>query len=209
MLFLDGKKNINEGGYALSELLVAMALFSLIIGAIYSFYYSTSRSWEMNYKLSNVRQNYFQALNDMKEKLRETRPIANESAFIYADKNKIAFYCNVDTDPELEKVEYSVEANNLLRRVYEPLLQGSSYNYNTTPKTDVLVSGCLNSNQNPLFQFKDINGNLLNNFPLNQTDRGLVKVVKISLILNYGTDLEIKTLSIDSEVWLRNVPKNE
>lgn len=200
---------MREKGYVLSELMVTLALFSIVLAAIYGFYYMASHSWQTNYHTAHVRQEYFNILSDIKEKLREAQPLENEPAIVHAEQNKIIFYANLDSDPGIEKVEYAIDGQKLVRKIYQPDSDEEPYDYSSPPETRILTENCLNSSQLPLFAYMDEHENEITGFPLNETKRAQVKIVKINLALNNGTEVEPGILSLESEVWIRNVAKHD
>jgi type IV pilus assembly protein PilW len=121
---------INERGYTLLELLVAIAISGIFMGAIYSAYISQQRATLGHEQVSAMQRNLRSALYYMEKEIRmagcdptgrakvEIAGLLIPPGIIQANANLLQFTGDIDGDGTIstdENITYSVLNNNLVR----------------------------------------------------------------------------------------------
>ena len=112
---------INKRGYTILELLVAIAISGIFMGAIYSAYISEQRSTLGNEQVSAMQRNLRSALYYMEKEIRMAGcdPTGRTNAgIIQANANLIEFTGDIDGDGTIstdEHITYSLPGDDLLR----------------------------------------------------------------------------------------------
>jgi type IV pilus assembly protein PilW len=113
---------INERGYTILELLVAIAISGVFMGAIYSTYISQQRSTLGHEQVSAMQRNLRSALYYMEKEIRMAGcdPTRRTNAgIIQANANLMEFTGDIDADGTIgtdEHITYSILNNNLVRK---------------------------------------------------------------------------------------------
>ena len=117
----DLSSMVNKRGYTILELLVAIAISGIFMGAIYSAYISQQRSTVGHEQISAMQRNLRSAMYYMEKEIRMAGcdPTGRTNAgIIQANANLMQFTGDIDGDGTIgtnENITYSLLNNNLLR----------------------------------------------------------------------------------------------
>ena len=95
------KRTLDTKGFTLLEILVAMAVFGVVVGAVYSAYYTQQRSYEAQTEVSFMNQNLRAAILLMERELRMAGCDPTQGAnagFTTASSNTVAFTMDIRGD---------------------------------------------------------------------------------------------------------------
>jgi len=120
---------ISDQGFTIVELLIALVVSLLALGAIYSTFLNQQKSYQVQEETAAMHQNIRAAMFYMQREIRMAGcdPVGSANArIITADRNKIRFTEDVvgnnpgddpegNTDDPNEDITYSVSGNNLVR----------------------------------------------------------------------------------------------
>ncbi len=165
--------------YALTliELLIAMLLFSAIAGAATLMFTTGLKIWYSNKDRLDVRQNGSLAIEEM------VRYLELSSNITAATTSSITFAADVNNDGTDETVTI---AYNLGTQRINITINGATTIL--TPDVQSFSLSYYQSNTQVSFT------------PVNQADRDSIRIVKISLIMNKGSD----TVTLSSSAYCRN-----
>jgi len=194
-----------ESGLTLIELLITVALISMVLGSIYQLFNWGIESWHRSYETLLAREEAARVLNIMKKNIREAVPLTSEPAISLGEQNHLILYANVDSDDPPEKIEYSFSGNELLRKVAEPNTVEPPYTYDDFHETITLTTYCQNNENYPLFSYHASTTETLSDLPLSLKDRQKVKIVGLNLRIDADTQRSPETKGWTAEVTLRNV----
>lgn len=144
-----------ESGLTLVELLVVLALLSMVVGSAYQYFSFGYASWDRAAAESRAIQDARLAVTRLDQEVRMARKAMESTAAVVvsADHNQLDIYTDVITGdvgkPEL--VRYRLQSGSLVRGVSVP--QGSQYPYTyQSPGTwETVVAKVANGNGNNLF----------------------------------------------------------
>jgi prepilin-type N-terminal cleavage/methylation domain-containing protein len=201
-------KEIDNKGFTLLELLVAMGIFSLVLlGGV----------WLL---ISGLRYNtiiwdQLQGQNDGRRALQTVVDVvrrAEESnigsyAIVLADDNELTFYANADNDSYKEKVRFWLDNTTLKMGIIKP--SGNPLGYSGAEIVVEIAHDIVNIAQGvPVFIYynEDYTGT---EEPLDSpADTTQVKLVKIQLEIEKDPDKTPVPLHVESMVGIRNLKEN-
>lgn len=196
-------------GMTLVELLVVLALFAVVMGAIYTFEVST---FSVNRTVSNSFQTSVSAQAIMKTmlvELREAAPGAN-GAFpvVYAGSTTLSFFSDPDNDGTEEQVTYNLIGTTLYKAVINPTGSPATYSV-ANQSTTTLMTNVRNGTATPAFQYFDANYSGTST-PLTQpVTTTSVHLIKINLVLTTASSSKtVNTVTYTEQASIRNLKTN-
>jgi prepilin-type N-terminal cleavage/methylation domain-containing protein len=202
------KKIINNRGFSLAELLISVAIISLLTFIVSTFQRDV-------FSLNNVLQSGLNAQLDgrhlvkvMVAELRRSSPSATGSYPIeLASSTGMTFYTDVDANGVQDKVRYYLSGNTIKKGVIAPT--GSPLTYNSANEvTTTLISSVVASSTLPIFQYypSEYTGTTSPlTIPINIPS---VRLVKITIIIDKDPTRSPAQIIITSQVNMRNLKDN-
>ncbi len=199
----------NKSGLSLIEILVSIAVSSILLIAIFDL----QRSLADNQRTINFNSQAYNeaniAIQAISRELRNARPAATGAYPIQlANDNEIIFYANIDNDTATERIRYFLQDNKLNRGVINPT--GTPATYSLSNEKITLVIDYIVNTGNPIFRY--YNGNWpsdTTNNPLPAPARLLdTKLVTISLTINPRPDHTETAYYLESSSQIRNLKNN-
>jgi type II secretory pathway pseudopilin PulG len=190
MKLLLNKKIKDSKGFTLIEvLLVAMLMFVVIsmLSATYFLAINTSRG--------NI-ESATSGSDARIAALRITKDLREADSLETAEYNNIIFYSNIDTDVELEKVNYYLEVENGYYNLYRKIDYGQA---------KIIVTHIVNNKFNiPLFAYyEDINTPVAST-PVVGSDLDRIKIIEIYIYIDQSGTGTQRTMKLETAVSLRN-----
>jgi len=188
MKSLLNKKIKDSKGFTLIEvLLVAMLMFVVIsmLSATYFLAINTSRgNIESATSGSDARNAAYRISKDLRE----------ADSLETAEYNNIIFYSNIDTDVELEKVNYRLVSEDGYYNLYRKIDDGQA---------KIIVTHIVNNN---LFTYyEDINTPVDGmSTPVVVSDLDKIKIIKICIYIDQSGVESPRTMKLETAVSLRN-----
>lgn len=197
-----------EFGFTLLELIIALAIFSLIVAGVvtFSLYYLNSYSFSFaETQAVNQAQN---ALTMMLREIREAR-MSEDGAWplFLLTETELSFYSDVTNDGMSDKVRYFIEGSQLKKGVIEPT--GNPIAYLPENEKIKAVAEFVDSAGGPLFIYYngDWPADQINN-PLVASERLLnTRYIEIYLKININPNT-VEPYELRSGVQLRNLKDN-
>lgn len=155
--FVVGGRGNLSNGMMLVELLIALAVFSVVIIAvgamganIFIFNSNTTGSFQAT-------QNSQAILKTILKEIREASPGANGAyPLISAGSTTLSFYSDVDNDSVAEQISYSLIGTNFYRSVIKATGSPPVYSV-ANQSTTTLITNVINGDAIPSFQYFDTN----------------------------------------------------
>jgi len=197
-------KEMNERGFTLVELMIAMLIMMLVMSAIYSTFQSQTRSWVAQQEIANMQQNLRAAMYYLERSIRmagydprhskgfgfvSNLPVPFDTYGATTDGDDIAFTMDNDEDKQID-----INSNELIAYRREPnnneleILNVNDSRWETVAKNISSVS----------FTYLDEDNNVTTN-PAN------IRVVQITLTAQSSRASVTSTRSITSRVRCRNI----
>jgi len=193
----------------LVELLVVLALFAVVMGAVYTFEVNT---FSYNRTISNSFQTTVSAQTIMKKMLveiREAAPGANGSfPVVYAGSTTLSFFSDPDNNGVEEQVTYNLIGTTLYKVVINPTGTPATYSVANQSTTTLMVN-VRNGTSMPVFQYFDANYSGTST-PLTQpVTTTSVHLIKINLMLTTAsTSKTVSTVTYSEQASVRNLKTN-
>lgn len=196
-------------GFTLIELVVGMAIFGILIGALLTFQQVTYQSQT---QLVQTYQNIDDAnviVNSIAKELREAKQ-ADDGGFMLeqTDDQNLVFYADIDNDGITERVRYTLIGTNLVKGVTKP--SGTPLDYKTTNESVATISAIIRNGTQPLFYYYNDSWpqDTINN-PLPAANRlANAKLIKISFIVNTDPTKPQQNYATETYVQIRNLKSN-
>ena len=201
-------KEIDNKGFTLLELLVAMGIFSLVILAGTQIFIDGLR-------YNTIIWDQLQGQTDGRRAVKEVVDIvrkAEESSIggypiVLAEDTELILYANVDNDSYREKVRFWLNDTVLKRGITKP--SGDPLGYDGIENVVEIAHYIVNNIQGtPLFMYygEDFTGS--QDALLTPADAGSIRVVKIQLEIEKDADKTPVPLHVESVVSVRNLKTN-
>jgi prepilin-type N-terminal cleavage/methylation domain-containing protein len=201
-------KPFYESGMSLVEVLVAIAIFVLIIGAVAAF---QSNVLNFNRSTQASLTNAYEAQALLKNAARELRSMAQSANGSYpistAATNTITFFADVDADGVREQVRYFLASTTLYRGIVEPTGSPASYNQATESRR-ILATGVRNSGAAPMLEYFDsmyAGTTTAMTFPLMITN---IRMIRVNVTIDTDPNKSPIPRSFSTQAALRNLKDN-
>jgi prepilin-type N-terminal cleavage/methylation domain-containing protein len=184
------KRLKNDKGMTLVELLLSSLLILIIVSLTSLSYFNSINSSETTINIATSVRDARTAMYRITKDIREISDIEE------ADKDKVTFYSNVNSDEEFEKIEYYLEEDedeegyfNLIRSVDD--------------EGEKIIAGHLISDE--VFSYKSYYGEESIETPLESFELGSVKNIIVNLIIDQESTTEgSRTMNLETSIALRN-----
>jgi len=201
---------INEQGISITELVVAIGMLSFVMVMIYGTMASGSNAVNgTEQRLINIGEARLVMATASKDIRTATRLTADTVPFLTADSHEVRFYANLNPTTGPKLVRIYVDANTqLVEEIIDPDVTSipPAYTYTQNqPRRRFVGQYVANSAAEPIFTYKDADGNVLGPLPLNQTKRNQVRSVAVSLSIRKSTNLSVAATTLVNEVRLPNL----
>jgi prepilin-type N-terminal cleavage/methylation domain-containing protein len=201
-------KNIKKDkGFTIIELLVTMAIFTLILGAITLF---ARDIFYYNNIFSGGLTSYDQARKILQPISSEIRSASSSSLGSYPIEKtgdiEFIFFSDVNNDGLKERIRYFLSDTDLKRGVIIP--SGTPLQYLTSnEKISIIIQGIRNG-ATPIFTYFDTNYNG-STAPLSQPVMIIkVRLVKITLVIDADPNRPPSAVTVTTQVSMRNLKDN-
>lgn len=189
------KLQLDRRGMTLVELMMAVTIFAIVMGAVMAFVVETRRS----YSATRDRVQYQQGLRAVVSMMtREIRTAGCDPANVGFDEiafaDVSAFQCRMDLNGDSDVLDNSPDET--VTYTYDPAVEELSRNDGLN---NMVI---LRDVTNVQFRYFDDNGAELLNLPLNAVDRDRVRSVEVSIT---GETENGETVDLTSRVAMRNI----
>ncbi|MEY2665045.1 MAG: hypothetical protein RLZZ480_150 [Candidatus Parcubacteria bacterium] len=176
------KQYTSQQGFTLVEMLVTLAIMTImssaIFYAIYLLYNSNAYVFAQSYEVDHARRGMNRFSRDVKE-----MTYAEDGSFpvVAMEEHTLAFYSDIDNDNNVEYVEYELATTTLYKYVYNPTGNPPTYSLTTPDEVYTLSEYVQNFTEaTSTFFYFDSQGNQLDSSsPL--TD---VRYIEAQIIVN-------------------------
>ena len=188
----------NQKGFTLIEIIIAMAIITLLITISSKFIIKTIRSTVFESEMETAIKHARRAVNIMTKELRgANNSEMGEYPLINIEEENLIFFSDIDDDEKMEKIQYYLDGTHLKKVVTEP---GPANDYNM-PTSTTIISEFVNNQETPIFNYFD------NNY--NQTDIiNEIRLINIVLEINVTPERAPYNYQLETDVNLRNLKDN-
>ncbi len=194
-------------GFSLIEMLVVIALTTLVSGALISgivaFYRYNDYAIAQAYQVSYARQGVDLMVRDLRE-----MTYADDGTFplVSMSSTSVSFYSDIDRDNSVEYVRYRLASTTLIKNIYDASGTPPVYSTTTPNATTTLSEFVQNSLQNiPIFTYFDEQGNEA----VPTTTITDIRYIGVSVIVNIDPIRDPGQFMLESSAALRNLKTNE
>lgn len=197
----------NKKGMTLVEVLIALSVFVLIIGAIGLF---ETNVFTYNSSISSsftTVQDTQVILKTMTKELRDASPGSDGSYSIQtAATNTIMFYADVNGDGLKERIRYYLFGTALYRAYLVPT--GSPLSYSGNESTSTLLNNVRNATSTSVFEYFDGNYDGGESPLVQPVTTSAIRLVKINITLDTDPNKSPAPRTYSTQVTLRNLKDN-
>jgi prepilin-type N-terminal cleavage/methylation domain-containing protein len=205
-------RRARQGGFTLTELLMAIVLSSIFALGLYSFFFTgltTARSHESQAIAQSTGRT---ALDRVTQDLRQSvAPDSTQAPLISLSPTAVEMYVDPSRTvtagaPKPQKVRYAIVGNQLIREYAAPVGATPPYSYGAYGADEVLVSG-MTQGTTPVFTAYSAQRAA---FPATPTAAQLLATsqVNVHLLIGQKTGNTPTTLELNADVDLRNAGAN-
>jgi prepilin-type N-terminal cleavage/methylation domain-containing protein len=201
------KNTMYKKGLTLIEVLVAMAIFTLIMGAITLF---ARDLFKYNSIFTGGLTAYDEARKVFQPIASEIRSASSSSLGAYpietAEDTNFVFFTDINNDGLKEKIRYYLSGSTLMRGVIIP--SGNPLQYLSATETISEVVHSVSNGSNPIFTYFDstYNGSTL---PLVQpVSVQNVRLIKITFMIDTDPNRPPSPVTVSTQISIRNLKDN-
>ena len=158
--FLKRQNSLNKSGFTLVEMLVVIAISTVLLlvitAVVTSLYKTNSYQFAEAQEINTARRGLQSWVRDARE-----MTFAADGAYPVAvlEDNRIGFYSDIDQDLSVEYVEYVLNGTTLEKRIYNPVGTPVVYNTSSPDAVEILSEYIQNFLQGvPIFTYYDSTG---------------------------------------------------
>lgn len=202
--FREHIKNKCHTGFSLVEMLVVIAIFTLlsiaITVSIQKFYQFNAYTIAQSYQVQNARRGLEFTVRDLRE-----MTYADNGAFplISVGTTSVSFYSDIDRDESVELVAYELIDTTLYKYIYNAV--ADSYD-TTSPDQTIIISEYVQNRLQDIniFDYVDYNGVVATG----ATNISDIRYINVNLIINIDPVRDPGEYSLRSGAALRNLIEN-
>lgn len=134
----------SDRGMTLTELMVAVSLLTVVVGAGYLVFEAVVGMADLTEARSRAQEETRLAMDRITRELRQASEIPGlqgSGVFSVVTTDHVGFYCDVDHEGQLERVEYWRDGARILRSVTEPQFEDGQYVFGAAPAGTPIVTG--------------------------------------------------------------------
>lgn len=196
-----------QKGLTLVETLVALSIFSIALGAVFTFILQGMKAQNMNIQQIIAQSDARYTLKKIATELRQAQ-YSEEGNYPVAEatNNSLIFYADIDSDLQTERLRYYLEGNELKRGKIEP--EGEPPKYYSASEKITSLAKHLAMGETSIFKYYE--GNFTGteasmSLPINL---GKIRLIQITVIIDANPNETPPPLQLETEVVLRNLKDN-
>ncbi len=201
------KRAPSHRGFTLTEMIVVIALFTLlllaIMNAVTEIYKYNSVTIEQSNEIEVARRGLLTWVRDARE-----MTFAANGAFPIGrvENHRMGFYSDIDKDFNVEYVEYVLATTTLYKYTYEPVGNPPVYSTTTPTRTEILSQYVQNLSQGQVtFRYYNDAGTLLASPAAMISD---IRYIRINLIVNIDPLRSPGEFMLQGSAAPRNIKEN-
>lgn len=202
------RKSTKKSGFTLVELLISIALFSMMLLMIASF---TENIFSYKKGFSNTLSVYDSSRTILQPIASEIRSATTSSLGAYpidtASATTFTFFTDINNDGLKEKIRYFLSGTTLRKGVISPA--GSPLNYNGAETLTDVVYNVINTGANPIFEYYDTNYSGSSSALTQPVDISTIRLLKITLLLDADINNPPDAAIITTQISFRNLKDNQ
>jgi type II secretory pathway pseudopilin PulG len=176
---------------------ITSMLLLAIVQSVQYFYRTNTYAVEQGAAITSAQR----GIESMIKTMREAAYSSNGAwPIIEMATTSITFYADVDEDPFIERIRFSVEGNSLMRGVIDPTGDPPLY---TDPEQLSSVSDFVRNNEQnvPLFTYYDVNGSVMTDL----SKIAEVRFIAATVVVNINPNRLPNQFTLRSTAALRNL----
>ena len=194
-------------GVSLLEIIIAVGLFALLVGAIVEIFLFSWRGNAIIWEQLSTQNEGRKVVQDFSKELREATASSIGSYTIEsASAQQIIFFSNIDDDSLKERIRYFLSGTTLKKGVTKPTSTPLAYTTSTEVITDIVHD--VANGTTSIFYYYDSNFSGSQNALTEPINIAQIRMVKISLKLEENPNLSPVPFYIESKIMVRNLKDN-
>lgn len=192
-------------GLSLIEVIVAISIFTLIIGSVVNVFLFSFRSKDIVFEQLVTQQQGRKVLQDFVNEIRGSN-YSSVGAYPLdtADTTQIVFYTNIDSDTLVERIRYFLTTSTIKKGVIKPT--GSPLSY--VSGNEVVTTMVESIANTTTFYYYDENYTSTSSPMIQPVSVSQVRLVEMRLTLERNPDRSPVPFSVQTKAELRNLKTN-
>lgn len=191
-------------GFTIIELMVTIAIFTLLTVTIMSFIVALYRVKDYAFNQTKAIHDSRKGIQEMVQFLREA-DYGNDGSYLLssAATSSLKFYSNVDSDAGVEQVRYYLDGTMLKQAIVDA--SGDPVGYTLPPKTRIVARHVRNNARAiPLFVYYNDTGMKVSG----ASHLSEITFIDATLVIDIDTERALNGYRLSSSVALRNLKSN-
>ena len=196
--YIKMKLYLNKTGFTLMEMLVAMAVFLIVILLAGNFIITGFRSTTFGSEQETAIQNARRGMEIMSKEIRgANNSDRGDYPLATIEDNDFVYYSDINDDGQMERVRYFLD-DTLLKKVTTPPGPANDYNM---PSATTTIAKFMNNQEEAIFTYYD------NNY-IETGDLDSIRLINIKLKINVTPERAPNDYYVETDVHLRNLKDN-
>ncbi|MFH1661723.1 MAG: type II secretion system protein [Candidatus Falkowbacteria bacterium] len=194
----------NKKGFTLIEITVVMGIFLIFMVMVGDFIVNGFRAVRFGYDQEDAVANARKVMDVMIEEIREASQSSSGDYLIDdVEGQNFSFYSNIDSDAEIEKVRYFLDAGVFKKGIIEP--SGDPLVYLDANEVVSEIAQHVNNQAEDIFYYYDTDYNLIAD-PV--ADKNNIRLIHISLKINVTPGVSPNDFYVSTDIQIRNLKDN-
>lgn len=189
---------INQRGFTIIEIMVAIGIMSLIVVMAGGFFYTGIESLRYGQEFDEAVVSGRRAVADISREIRGANTSAlGEYPIGLASDQELIFYSDTDYDGDYDKISYYLSDRKIYKSITDP---GPLRDY-TVASSTIEVTDFVNNGGQEIFQYYDSNGD-------ETDDLDSIRMINIRLLFNVNPGVSPDDIPVETDAHLRNLKSN-
>jgi prepilin-type N-terminal cleavage/methylation domain-containing protein len=213
MYVMKNKKNSRNSGFTLIEILVAVAIVTMLGGAMVAFQQSVLKNTKFIQSSLLSQQQARKTLTTFVKEVRVAAPSASGAyAIESAGTSSLVFYANIDKDAAIERVRYfyaTSSANAVLNTLRKGTIDPVGTTYPAANERFSTVVGYMkNSTSTPIFTYYDTSYAGTSSALTVPINIPLIRLIQLNLVVDPNAARSPVVQTYTTQVTIRNLKTN-
>ncbi len=200
-------KIFNKKAFSLVEIIVAVAIASIIFLLVFNFGNDVFSFNSNAQKNLSAQTDARRMLKSIVKELRKASPSSLGSyPIVSASATAVTFFVDVDNDSYKEQVRYFLQGTELKRGVIKP--SGLPLSYNPANEKIIILIRDINNGVTPIFEYFDSSYTGVGPSLVQPVQITQIRLVRITVKIEKDPNKSLGPFIVTSQVFLRNLKDN-
>jgi type II secretory pathway pseudopilin PulG len=200
-------KQKKQGGFSIIEMIIVIFILTLISILVVNFQLDIFSLNRLSSDNLNIQTNLRQSLKTLTAEIRSAIPSTlGAYPLVQTSTSSLVFYTNTDSDTLVEKVRYFLDGQTFKKGTVKPT--GSPLTYNPANESFKTLADNVTNSETAIFDYYNTDYDGTSPALSQPVDSGLVRLIKVTLIIDEDVTKLPPPVSITTQVTPRNIKDN-